>query len=434
MQRRLWQGLALAASLALVSTARAAEANEGAQANMREMTLDQMLVHAEAHAPELAVARARATRGDAERKAAAPFFPSNPSLAVSGGARFGGGQDGGDLEAALTQELEIAGEPGLRRDAAERRAQAFDAELSRAAFGVHQRVHVSFHAALIAERAERGASEALTLAEQLLDVASKQVQAGEVSPLAEKLARAELSRAKEQVLAANQDVRAARLDLAIDAGLPGGTEVRPEGELPTPEETAPLSALLALARESQPELRLRRAEIDAAKAHVSLADREAFPKPAIGVSYSAEGVAPGSTATQHIVLGTIEVPLPFWRQNDGERARAKADLAIAEAEANAVVASLENRVARAKARVDADAKRIALHTNEVLPAVEENLKLVQTGFTLGESDITDVMLARERLLTSRREALAAYRDYFTALADLEAEVGAEVGATESKGP
>lgn len=424
MQIRIWRGIALASALAATPPARAQEAATAP----REMTLEQVLAHAETHAPALAVATSRAKRADAVRTAAAPFFPANPTLGFGGGARFGGGQDGGDIEIALSQELEIAGEPALRREAAERSAKVFDADLERARFHVHQVVHVSFHAALIARDAERGADEVLKYAEQLLDVAAKQVQAGEVSPLAEKLARAEVNRAKEQLLAAEQASRAARLELALVTGVGGGQEVAPKGALPAPEETASLAQLVSLAKESQPELRVRRAEIEAAKARVALADREAFPRPAVGVSYAAEGVAPGSNATQQIVVAKVEIPLPLWRQNDGERAHANVELQIAEAELGAVFAALENRIAQAKARVDSDAKRIALHTSAVLPAVDENLKLVQHAFALGDADITDVMLARERLITSRREALDAYRDYFTALAALEAEVGAEVMA------
>lgn len=415
--------MALASAIAW---SQAASADDG----QREMSLDEVLAHAEANAPALAVAQQRARRGDAERVAAAPFFPANPRLIIAGGARVGGGQDGGDVEAGVIQELEVAGESGLRRDAAERRARAFDAELERARFDVHQRVHVSFHAALIAQNAQRGADEARKYADQLLEIAAKQVQAGEVSPLAEKLARTEVSRAKEQQLAAQQGSRTARLDLALVTGLEGGVEVVPKGALPTPAETAPLASLVKLALESQPELRVRRADIEAAKAQLALAEREAFPKPALGVSYSAEGVAPGSTATQQIFLGLIEIPLPLWRQNNGERARANAELGIAEAEQRAVLVTLENRIARAKTRVDSDARRIALHNDEVLPAVDENLKLMQQAFALGDADITGVMLARERLITARREALDAYRDYFTALAELEAEVGAEVTAHE----
>lgn len=428
MHHRIWRGVALASALAAATPANAQVPAP------REMTLDEALAHAEKHAPALAVAASRAKRSDAERAAAAPFFPSNPTLGVGGGARFGGGQDGADVDLGLSQELEVAGEAGLRRDAAERRAGVYDAELQRAHFDVHQRVHLSFHNALIAKEAERGAGEALTYAEQLLDVAAKQVQAGEVSPLVEKLARAEVSRAQEQLLAARQGSRSSQLELALVTGVGGGSEIVPKGALPAPEETVSLPELIALARESQPELRVRRAEIDAAKAQVTLAEREAFPKPALGVSYSAEGVAPGSTATQQIVLATLQVPLPLWRQNDGERARANAELHIAEAEQQAVLAVLENRIAQAKARVDSDAQRIALHTSAVLPAVDENLRLVQQGFALGDSDITDVMLARERLITSRREALDAYRDYFSALAALEAEVGAEVIAAHEEHP
>lgn len=414
-----WRGIALAAGLAWSQVA-------SAQSNQREMTLEQVLKHAQEHAPQLTVAAARLKRGEAERIAAAPFFPNNPSLAVGGGARFGGGQDGGDVDVGLRQELEIAGEPALRRDAADRRIDAFAAEAAQTRFEVHQRVHVAFHTALLARDSQRRADEAFKYAEELLDIAQKQVQAGEESPLAEKLARAEVSRAKELQLAAEQQAIAARLDLAFVAGLPGGVEVVPLGPLPAPSQTVPLGELVKLARERQPALRVRRAEIEAAKATLALADREAFPKPALAVSYAAEGVAPGFNATQQIVVGTVEIPLPVWRQNDGERARARAELAIAEAEERALVQTLENRIARAKARLDADAKRVALHMSEILPAADENVRLIQKAFSLGETDITAVMLARERLITARREALAAYRDYFDALAELEAEVGAEV--------
>lgn len=418
MHRELWQAVALAIAVAWSPRA-------SAQDQQAEMTLDQVLTHAEEHAPALAIASQRAKRGEAERIAAAPIFHSNPVLSVAGGGRFGGGQNGADFEAGVVQEIEVAGEGGLRRVAADLRAKAFDAELARARFEVHQHVHVTFHAALLAEDSKRGADEALKYAEQLLDIARKQVEAGEESPLAEKLARAEVSRAKELQLAADQETHTARLDLALVAGIARG-EVVPRGDLPKPQETATLAALVARARDHQPELRLRRAEIEAAKAQLALADREAFPKPALGFVYAAEGVAPSSNATQQVILGTLQVPLPLWRQNAAERARARVELSVTEAEERAVVFTLETRIARAKVRVDSDAKRVVVHTTEVLPAVDENVRLIQTAFALGDADITAVMLARERLITARREALAAYRDYFTALAELEAEVGAEV--------
>jgi cobalt-zinc-cadmium efflux system outer membrane protein len=421
-----WPGIALAAVVAMSPPATA-------DAGQREMTLEEVLANAEEHAPPLSVARQRARRGEAERAAAAPFFPSNPAASLAAGPRLHGGGGAADVQASISQELEVAGELGLRRELADRLADAFDSELTSARFDVHRAVHVSFHAALIAADAQRGADEALAYAEQLLDIAAKRVQAGEESPLVEKLARAEVSRAKEQQLAAQQTARAARLELALVAGVFGGTEVVPKGTLPAPQATDPLPSLVALAAKSQPALRLRRAELAAATARAALADREAFPKPVLGVSYASESLIPGSGATEHIVLGTLEVPLPIWRQNDGERARTKVELAVAEAEERAVLAALENHIAQAKARVDSDAKRIELHTQQILPAVDENVRLMQQAFALGDADITAVMLARERLIAERREALDAYRDYFTALADLEAEVGAEVVAGHSEG-
>ncbi|MFW5921052.1 MAG: TolC family protein, partial [Polyangiales bacterium] len=120
----------------------------------------------------------------------------------------------------------------------------------------------------------------------------------------------------------------------------------------------------------------------------------------------------------------LQIPFPLWRQNTTERARADAQLGIARAEQDEVRFRLRARLARAASEVDAAAERVEVYGQQVLPELESNLEMLRRGFELGEFSILDVSVARERFLRIQMEAFDAYADYFDAVAELEAEVGA----------
>ena len=118
-----------------------------------EVELTSFLAYADARAPVLLVARSTRSRAAAARAAAAPALPTNPQVSVAVGPRVGLGGTGVDVQASFSQQFFIAGERGLRLDAADRQRDLTDAEIEQLRWAVHCDVHAAFHRA---QRALRG--------------------------------------------------------------------------------------------------------------------------------------------------------------------------------------------------------------------------------------------------------------------------------------
>ncbi|HKP63855.1 MAG TPA: TolC family protein, partial [Polyangiales bacterium] len=132
----------------------------------------------------------------------------------------------------------------------------------------------------------------------------------------------------------------------------------------------------------------------------------------------------------HIVLGTLSVPVPAVEHNQGARAAARADLYVARAELDAARSLLTSQVARARSEVAAAAARVRAYGTEILPRLVENLSLLRRSFELGEIDLMELSIGRERFLRIQSDALVGHLDYFVALAGLERAVGADLWRDE----
>ena len=91
---------------------------------------------------------------------------------------------------------------------------------------------------------------------------------------------------------------------------------------------------------------------------------------------------------------------------------------------------LVSRIERHRTEVIAAARQVQTYGSEILPTFEENLRLIQRAFELGEIDILQVSVARERFLRIQADALDAYRTYFQAVADLEGSIGSDLWPDE----
>lgn len=389
------------------------------------MTLEQCLELAERQAPSLLVDRARAAGGATATAVAGTWLQSNPALSFAAGPRFDDGLGGADVDLGVSQELDLVGAAELRRRTAEARAAVLDDALRSATQALRRAVQMAYFEALLAAEAERGADQALAAAEQAVTVAQRRVEAGDLPVLDATLARAEAARAREQRLMAVGARRAARIELALRVGA-DVVEVEPQSTALEIVDVPPLAVLVAAAREHDPALRRYRAEAEVARRTLLLADRDAFPAPALGLSYGAEGVAAGAPSMVQVVRATLDVPLPLWRWNDAGRGQARTELAVAEAAERAHLATVEKRLALARALLEAQVARIALHAADILPAVEENARLTREAFALGDADATQVVAAQQRWSDAQTAALEAKRAWLVALRDLESALGVEV--------
>lgn len=388
--------------------------------------LDRLLRIASRSAPTLRVARAEVQLADEALGAADVFLPGNPSLQAQLGPRFGAnGASDLDVQLTLLQSLEIGGERPLRFSVARAARRARETEVQRAGWQVHQAVHAGYRAALIARRRAELARDIAHFQEELVQIAGRRVAAGEAAPLILRLAEAELAQAQQRSIAAVQSYREACLALA---GLVGWEDParppEPVGELEV-RAAPPLTRLVELAREHNPLLEVRRAQIDEARARAALAGREVFPELSLGVQYAREG-APGGGTPQDSVLGVVAISIPMFQLNQAERAGTEARLEVALAEESAVLAVLEARLEALRTGVNAALARIQAYGEDILPRFAENLRLLRRAFELGEIDLLQLSVAIERFLGIQLEALDAYEDYFDSAASLELEIGTEL--------
>jgi cobalt-zinc-cadmium efflux system outer membrane protein len=390
-----------------------------------EVSLGGILAFADQRSPVLTVARSTRSRAEAARVAASILLPTNPEVSVAAGPRFGISGTGVDVDVTLMQQIQIAGERGARIDAADALRDLTDAEIEQMRWAVHCDVHAAFHRSLVEQERVRLAERVVTFQQEVLRVVERQISAGEAAPLALRLAQAEVAQAQQVLVAAQQAFLASRIRLAQLSGWPVATPPMPAGTVDQPRDPPPLERLSAVARERLPSLRAGAARIREAEARATLADREAWPRPSLGVQYRREG-NPTSEGAYDIVMGVVSIPIPSFQLNQGERARARADVTVAEAELDASRRLLDGQIAEARSEVVAAAARTRAYGTEILPRFEENLTLLRRSFELGEIDILALSTGRERFLRIQSDALGAQQDYFVALAGLERVVGVDL--------
>jgi len=396
------------------------------------VTLREILAYADAHAPAIAAARSGSARAHAERVAASPLMPSEPQVSVGVGSRRAPAGSTVEAELAIDQEIEIAGQRGLRLDAAEATRKLEARRFERARWQVHLEVHTAFHEALVARERYAAAERLVAFSKRLHEVAHKREQAGDISPLQVEVAEGELALAQQELVDSRARYWDARLALAELSGWPEHDPPEPAGALDRPRRVDDAGPMVDTARAHHPQLRARAAEVAEADALVRVADREAWPNLTVGVSYAREREPGEMTDAQHVGMVTLAVPLPLFRRNRPARARAQAEWIGRRAVEDATRRVVRVRVVRAVAAVNAAAERVDAYGTEIIPAFASNMDKLVRAFELGEVDVLEVLVARGRFLELQRQALAAYADYFLAVGALEGAIGGDVWPDEHR--
>jgi cobalt-zinc-cadmium efflux system outer membrane protein len=392
------------------------------------VSLAALLAHADAHAPRLRQSYGQRELARAAQRGAEVLLPSNPELSVAVGPRVSGSVRGVDVEASLMQELELNGQRAARVRAADALGAASEAEIAAVRFEVHSELRSAFYRAIMERERVQLAQRVLAFQREVLRTVERQIAAGELGSLGQRLGQAEVAQSEQELIAQEQVALAARLRLAQLAGWPPEHPPEPLGALPPVREPADVSQLMAAARD-QPGVRAALARTREARARVELAEREAWPRPALGVAYRREADR-DHEGNYDIFLGALSVPLPLFQTNQAGRAHAHAELVVADTELQVTREALAARIAEARSEVVAAARRAAAYGSEIVPRFEENLTLLRRAFELGEIDILALSAGRERFLRIESAALAARLDYVTALGALERAVGRELSAGE----
>ncbi|MGM0577759.1 MAG: TolC family protein [Myxococcota bacterium] len=398
------------------------EADEPPEAMGRPVTLGEILAFAHEHAPQVLEARARVRLGEAAVEGAGIPLRHNPELETSLDADVTG-EGVTRWEVGVRQRVEVAGQRGLRREAARKSRRALRRSVDEADWRVHEQVHRLFRRGLVARKRLELEREILAFSEEILGYARKRYEAGEEPRLSVLVSEAELARARQRMVKRRTAYLRSLHALAEAAGWTEEEPPAPEGDLVEPTALPSADALVQRAMDHDPRLVTLGARLEEVQATQSLARRKAWPDPAFGLGYEHEDVG---LAVEKKLLFSLSVPIPAWNRNDAEVAKADARAAVVRQRIENRRTTLRTRLMERIEAVDGAAEQVAVFETGVLPAFREQLALLLKGFELGEMSLLDVMTARDRLLAAQREALDAHEDYHEAISALEELLGAPV--------
>ncbi|MDO9195662.1 TolC family protein [Rhodoferax sp.] len=250
---------------------------------------------------------------------------------------------------------------------------------------------------LAAERGRELAEINLQAVQENLKSVEKRTRAGDASKLDSNLAGAELAEQKRMDNDARTQALAAWARLS--ARFPGIN--RQSMLLPSPMLLAEDEALWRdrIIAESD-ELKVVQTQLRIAQAQADRAQADRIPDPTFGVYTAAE-----AGGRERISGITLSIPLPGGLR-DSRSSKALAAVEVARNAVDLKKRELETEIASAlvTARGTYESLQIA---NEGALAMQENARLVQRAYALGEGDLQTLLLARRQTTAAANSALLA---------------------------
>ncbi len=327
----------------------------------------------------------------------------------------------GDFEAILSQEIEWAGQAGLRSS-----ASRFDAEASTAGYDDRMRllraeVDLAYVGVVAAERGSRVRVAAARILGDLDRAVEAQYRSGDVTPLEVNLAEIQAGRAEAAKLVAEQELVAARRELGALLDIAPSTFVSVVDEGPEVViESDSVDDLLAEALARRPDRIAAHARVSQSEELERLSRRELIPN--LGLA----AVADRSGAGEPTTLGVrVSIPLPLWDRNQGVRQQRSAEVRVRGEELRDLEVRVQIEVSTAFDRLRASRRALSVYQERVLGPAQSNRQLLERARASGQLDLPTALLLQSQLW----EAELAYWDVWLAEQSARVALNAAVGAS-----
>ncbi len=361
------------------------------------------------HRAEILVAKARA-RAAAERPAIVSALDDPMVLPSIDHLPFMLG--GVDASIVIEQRFPLSGVRGHRRHAAEAESRGIAADVDRIRLDVELEATTAFLMVREVRQMAVILAEQKALAEGLVAASTARYGAGKGTQAEVLRAETEVARLAGEVRAKTSEVRAseAMLDTAIGRA----------PDLPIPELVAPATgeppagnAAVTAALGGRPELRTGQAQIDRARAEISVMDDMYKPMAMIqtGPSYT---MADG--AGWMLMVG---VTIPLWRGKlRAGVAEAESMREMAEQDLVAMRRMIAGDTVVARERVLAARIRWIALRDEVVPRAKAAIEPTITAYTTGQLPLVSVLEATQVLWAAQMDLVSAERELGQAAARL----------------
>ncbi|HEY4251546.1 MAG TPA: TolC family protein [Roseomonas sp.] len=367
-----------------------------------------------------AEAGADAARGELRQAGIQP----NPEIGITAENAAGTGAYRGarslETTAELTQRLELGGQRAGRVGVARTEVALAERDVLAARLDLVRDVRKALADAIAARRAIAIEADRVRLAQETLRTARERVQAGRDTVLGERRAEVALSIAQ---LARQRAERIAGLALRVLATLLAADAVEldradrwfdqvgpvPEGAAaPWPEDPA-----------ANPDFARWHDALRRAQAALELERRRATPDVTLGL-----GIRRYRETADTAMVFSLSVPLPVHDRNQGNIARAGAQLSQTEFAAENARRTIATSLGQARGQLAIAWREAAGLRRTVLPAAEQAFAFARAGFQEGRFSFLDVLDAQRTLFEARSQLNEALREVHIRRAEADRLAGA----------
>lgn len=408
-----------------------AESSGPNPAASQRLTLAEALSLAESANPTFRAKQAQLAAAEGVQTDANALLFNNPQLSTDLTHRSvpqagQGNERRQEWSTGLSQTLEIAGQRGYRREAADAALAALRAEISDVRRTARATTAERFYRVLALQQRVMLEAQALKLFEGTATAIQKRRAAGEDTKLDANIATVEAERARNQLAIAQEQLLVARAELSATIQLPPGSLPEVVGELTMTPRRFSLAKLLG-AVDAQPRLRALVERENSVTSRLKLEQASTYPDVTVGVKIGREG--PG-TARERLTTLTLSVPLPLFKRNATGIGQVRSELGQVQIERQTTLRDTRANVNVLWLRLDSLEARVRRLQESMLPALADNQQLSVKSQQAGQIGLLELIVVNRQALDARRDLNDALSEYQATRLELELAAGWSTDATQ----
>ena len=406
------------------------------EAQIPRITMAEAIEQALRNSPEMVRANgALTTTGWAERAAFGTYLPRlsmSTSTSRGSSSRFNESTQttidaaSQSYNAGLSASVDLftGGRRGAELDRAEANSASAEASLVEQRFNMILQTKTAFFNVQRQEELLQVANGMLERAQQALEAAQRRMQVGSATRSDELRAQLELNNARQAVLSAQTQQRAASYALGALVGANGPVGVRVDSLAVLRALPLDDAQLVQLATDQAPAVETAEAAVSAARAGASVARAQYLPTLSMSSGYNWSNREPtfnnGNTGWS-VQLG---MSYPIFNGFSRENQVAGQDVAVRNAAATLASTKRQARsnIERVLGQVRLAEQQIGL-AGEALTVAQEDLRVNQERYRLGMATILDLLLSQNSMRSAESDVVSSRYDYEIARAELEALIG-----------
>lgn len=328
---------------------------------------------------------------------------------------------------SLSQAFPFPGKLGLRRDVAQREANAIGQAYRDKRNEIVRRVKEIFYDLYAIDRALEVVEKNRELLREFVKIAETRYSVGKGIQQDVLKAQVELSRLLDEQIRLEQSHQAAGARLNATLNRPPQTPLARTEEVLKDEVQVDLKEIQARALENRPLLKALQEEVERSKAANALARRKYFPDLTMSVAYGFREDSRLINRSDMFSAGlSINIPLYFRTKQERQVAETSAMIDAAREQYQAARNEVLSLVKELVSDIEKGSKLIDLLQTGLIPQARLSLDSAVAGYQVGKVDFLTLLDNRLTLFNFEKEYYRALGEYQTSLARLEWVIGASM--------